>query len=443
MYGAAPSASGSGSGSAMGSMPGPTSPVDQGQRPVVRAACLNCRSAKRRCDGVAPVCGPCASRGIEDGGCNFVSSKRGGPRYKGVRGADAARVKAERDRLREKQHASTGKEDSGRRSYDPSSRTRSGTSQSDESSPNSTGHYHADASPSSPDTTYVGHSHYSPGRAHGRQWGNYAANGNAAGAVPYTFPQSKMPGSSRAHESYASAPSVMATSATFEQNHGTATSTAFGMPSQTHADLFPEQQLHHQLLEQQRQVQMAQQGPLMSQPQFAQQQHQQHTQQSQSSGPPHTQAQLAMDTNFPQQQQPQQHSASEHTVKSAPVAPNDALLGIDYNDILSFANLEVWQHLQERTSGTSIDDQNAQDFSAFFANLEVLPKAGIVASPNCTVPPTDPLDVIMDWEGGEIGGNVQDMEQGVRVLCVFQGTRLLGLNGESGLMISPILLSRT
>ncbi|KDN39009.1 hypothetical protein K437DRAFT_259211 [Tilletiaria anomala UBC 951] len=72
-------------------------------RPVTRAACLNCRTAKRRCDGVAPVCGPCVSRAIPagasaaDGGCFFIASKRGGPRYKGVKGCDVARVRAERE----------------------------------------------------------------------------------------------------------------------------------------------------------------------------------------------------------------------------------------------------------------------------------------------------------------------------------------------------------
>lgn len=75
--------------------------ISASQRPVVRAACLNCRSAKRRCDGVAPVCGPCQSRGIEAGGCEFVSSKRGGPRYKGVKGSEAAKVKADKDKAKE------------------------------------------------------------------------------------------------------------------------------------------------------------------------------------------------------------------------------------------------------------------------------------------------------------------------------------------------------
>lgn len=73
----------------------------QGPRAVVRTACLNCRSAKRRCDGVTPMCGPCAARGVEKGGCHFVTSKRGGPRFKGVSGKDAVKVKATRDSLRE------------------------------------------------------------------------------------------------------------------------------------------------------------------------------------------------------------------------------------------------------------------------------------------------------------------------------------------------------
>ncbi|PWZ02842.1 hypothetical protein BCV70DRAFT_224488 [Testicularia cyperi] len=79
---------------------------DLHHRHVSRAACLSCRSAKRKCDGVKPVCGPCTLRGVkegvsqDDGGCVFVASKRGGPRFKGVKGAEATRKKLdERDRL--------------------------------------------------------------------------------------------------------------------------------------------------------------------------------------------------------------------------------------------------------------------------------------------------------------------------------------------------------
>lgn len=72
-------------------------------RTVTRAACLNCRTAKRRCDGAMPICGPCITRGIQpgtessEGGCVFVASRRGGPRYKGVKGSDAEKIKRERE----------------------------------------------------------------------------------------------------------------------------------------------------------------------------------------------------------------------------------------------------------------------------------------------------------------------------------------------------------
>ncbi len=73
--------------------------ADMHHRHVSRAACLSCRTAKRKCDGVKPVCGPCALRGVkdgypqEDGGCVYVASKRGGPRFKGVKGAEATKRK--------------------------------------------------------------------------------------------------------------------------------------------------------------------------------------------------------------------------------------------------------------------------------------------------------------------------------------------------------------
>ncbi|SNX81505.1 uncharacterized protein MEPE_00210 [Melanopsichium pennsylvanicum] len=78
---------------------------DMHHRHVSRAACLSCRSAKRKCDGTKPVCGPCALRGVkdgypqDDGGCVYVASKRGGPRFKGVKGAEATKRKLdERDK---------------------------------------------------------------------------------------------------------------------------------------------------------------------------------------------------------------------------------------------------------------------------------------------------------------------------------------------------------
>uniref|UniRef100_V5EW86 Transcription factor domain-containing protein n=1 Tax=Kalmanozyma brasiliensis (strain GHG001) TaxID=1365824 RepID=V5EW86_KALBG len=53
----------------------------------------------RKCDGVKPICGPCALRGVkdgvpqDDGGCVYVASKRGGPRFKGIKGAEATKRK--------------------------------------------------------------------------------------------------------------------------------------------------------------------------------------------------------------------------------------------------------------------------------------------------------------------------------------------------------------
>ncbi|KAN0066162.1 hypothetical protein ACQY0O_000256 [Thecaphora frezii] len=88
-----------------------------GTRQVSRAACLSCRSAKRKCDGVRPVCGPCAQRGVSDdpshpdGACVYVASKRGGPRFKGVRGREATKkVLDERERLRIEEEERTLKE---------------------------------------------------------------------------------------------------------------------------------------------------------------------------------------------------------------------------------------------------------------------------------------------------------------------------------------------
>lgn len=79
---------------------------DMNHRHVSRAACLSCRSAKRKCDGAKPICGPCALRGVkdafsqDDGGCVYVASKRGGPRFKGVKGAEATKRKLdERDKF--------------------------------------------------------------------------------------------------------------------------------------------------------------------------------------------------------------------------------------------------------------------------------------------------------------------------------------------------------
>ncbi|KAE8225900.1 hypothetical protein CF319_g1429 [Tilletia indica] len=91
----------------------PTPSKDSSGRSVVSSACLSCRAAKRRCDGERPICTPCIQRGAtpdmapEAGGCHYVASKRGGPRYKGVRGA-AAVAKTEQRKMK-KQALATAK----------------------------------------------------------------------------------------------------------------------------------------------------------------------------------------------------------------------------------------------------------------------------------------------------------------------------------------------
>lgn len=103
-------------------------------KPVARAACLSCRIAKRRCDGIQPHCGPCKSRGFplpppdmpqEERAvkpnstqyCVFVASRRGGPRYKGVVGAENELVKMEREaekaRKQQQQQQASGGSSSG------------------------------------------------------------------------------------------------------------------------------------------------------------------------------------------------------------------------------------------------------------------------------------------------------------------------------------------
>lgn len=78
----------------------PPNPNRGASKAVVRAACLSCRTAKRRCDGGQPVCGPCSSRGVtaDSGGCTYVASKRGGPRFKGCTGEEAKKIKADKER---------------------------------------------------------------------------------------------------------------------------------------------------------------------------------------------------------------------------------------------------------------------------------------------------------------------------------------------------------
>ncbi|KAK0556124.1 hypothetical protein OC846_001343 [Tilletia horrida] len=98
-------------GSPRGSSPsateGPASEAAASARPVVSAACLACRAAKRKCDGEKPICSQCVQRGVtadsppDAGGCLYIASKRGGPRYKGVKGADALIRTEQRKREKE------------------------------------------------------------------------------------------------------------------------------------------------------------------------------------------------------------------------------------------------------------------------------------------------------------------------------------------------------
>ncbi|CAO1634586.1 unnamed protein product [Jaminaea pallidilutea] len=84
-----------------------------GGKAVVRAACLSCRTAKRRCDGQQPVCGPCTARGIDEasGQCQYVASRRGGPRFKGCTGEEAKRMKAEKERMKHDRPCSDSPDD--------------------------------------------------------------------------------------------------------------------------------------------------------------------------------------------------------------------------------------------------------------------------------------------------------------------------------------------
>lgn len=276
-----------------------------------------------------PVCGPCASRGIDEGQCKFVSSRRGGPRYKGVKGAEAARVKAERDRQREEQRLA--KENSRRELRD--------------SNPN----FHAAIGGARTDSS-----------------------GSRASASPSQDWQRNMPTTSAAtlagiHPSqapYLSNASVLAP-AVPSFNGST-----YGTPVSPFS---------------------ASNGANVSMPSY----------------PPASQARL-----------PPVQPAIDPSVMSPFGQPAHTLPGMDgysgmgTGEMLSFANLELWQRIQERTAA----HEESGAFSDFFSRLEVLPKAGIIGGGGNV----DPLDVLMDWEGGEIGGNVQDNEQGVRTLYVLR-----------------------
>ncbi|UZJ57215.1 hypothetical protein CBS101457_006535 [Exobasidium rhododendri] len=303
------------------------------QRSVARAACLNCRSAKRRCDGNAPVCGPCVSRGIEAGGCNFVSSKRGGPRYKGVKGSEAAKIKADKDQARGAGRTSRGRSGELEQGKHASDAGSSASRQSD--SPPvygvdtrasfSNGKYHDNIS-----------SKQSPGTSSVSAINPLASN-------PSVF--SLNPGIS-AHQSYyeTHAPPYIQTQQIDDQQH------YYRQPYQQDRQSISAQPLHLQ--------------------------------------------------HFPSQQQ-----------HDGPVeVPLENSFENSLGGPLSFANLELWQRIQEGAS-----DEDIAAFSDFYSRLEMLPKAG-VSGVNDMTAMMDPMDVLMDWEGGEIGNNVQDNEQGARTL---------------------------
>lgn len=314
------------------------------QRTVARAACLNCRTAKRRCDGVQPICGPCVNRGVEQGGCNFVTSKRGGPRYKGVKGADAIKVKAERDRrIREDQklrkRAEKGESSKSVRSnQNPTTSSNGGSGSTGSDSPHQND-------------------------IQQNQWGSshYATPSNA---------------------SYSYSPAVFANVPSPHQGPTYSTPSSAQQYVQNPEGLGRDQQYYHN------------QAPHISNQQFMAPQ-----QPAAFPAPP---------------EQPMNNLPSAIPTASDPFGQpphslplSDAFPGFGSGE-LSFANLELWQRLQERDSGQGESGQ----FSEFFSRLEVLPKAGIIGAGDCG----DPLDVLMDWEGGQTGGNVQDNEQGVRTL---------------------------
>lgn len=314
------------------------------QRVVARAACLNCRTAKRRCDGAQPVCGPCVNRGVEAGGCNFVTSKRGGPRYKGVKGADAIKVKAERDRrLREdqrlKKKLEKGESSRSVRSnpqLTPSSNGGSGSTSSDSPSRHDIPQhqYGSQQNPTPPNASY-----------------SYTPAVFAPVPSPYQGSTYSTPSSA---QQFMSPPDGIARDQPYYHSHSQQ------VPGQQYIP-----------------------------------QHQQR-----SSDPS---AQMQPMNNI--SALPTATDPFGQPAHSLPLS--DAFPGFGSGE-LSFANLELWQRLQERDSGQG---ENGQ-FSDFLSRLEVLPKAGIIGGGECG----DPLDVLMDWEGGHVGGNVQDNEQGARTL---------------------------
>lgn len=297
------------------------------QRSVVRAACTNCRGAKRRCDGGTPVCGPCQNRGIDPEQCIFVSSKRGGPRYKGVKGADAAKVKADKDKAKE-----LAKGPKARRSDQ---------------------------------TSTAGHNNMTSdaGSTASQQSASPPGHGIADGRTTINHNNGWRPSStSSSNHSFSGATNQSATSYTSYPISGTEMH-SFQSP-------YPMSQQY--------------QGPPQS--------YNYNTNQQQSQ-------------RLPTQFSPPQ---AQFALSNEPSPPNNDLFGTVNGGPLSFANLELWQKIQE---GATNEDLTA--FTDFYSRLEMLPKAGAPLDASLLV---DPLEVLMDWEGGEIGNNLQDNEQGARNL---------------------------
>jgi hypothetical protein len=295
------------------------------QRSVVRAACLGCRTAKRKCDGVSPVCGPCQNRGIEAGQCNFVSSKRGGPRYKGVKGAEAAKVKADKDKAKEAAKGSKVKKTDQTAVYGASD-TASTTSQ------------HSNSPPA--------HNIDSRGTSFSNGW--------------------RQSSTSSSNHSYSGAHNNQSTSSFTSyqlSSNGAPIQTAFQTP-----------------------YSMPQQQPGTLQPSYPYNRNQQVPN---------------LVTQFSPGQVPYPLSNEPSPISTDPFATANG-------GPLSFANLEMWQKIQE---GATSEDLAA--FTDFYARLETLPTAGAPLSSTMMM---DPLDVLMDWEGGETGNNLQDNEQGARNL---------------------------
>jgi hypothetical protein len=302
------------------------------QRSVARAACLNCRSAKRRCDGVAPICGPCVSRGIEAGGCNFVTSKRGGPRYKGVKGSEAAKIKADKEKARGAGRALKGK--------------NGDVESSKQASDNgSTASVHSDSPPMQ---TFDHRASLNSGRNQGSVSSIHSPALASTSAYSPFVSNSYSNYSNTTHQPYYSTPG------SYMQN----------------------------------------------------QQQNGNYEQSYYQQPNHANGQGAAAPLSP----PTEHQFSpQHNNRHAGVPVDDPFEN-SLGGPLSFANLELWQKIQEGAS-----DEDIAAFSDFYSRLESLPKAGIAGGPQSN-PMMDPMDVLMDWEGGETGNNIQDNEQGARTL---------------------------